>query len=204
MIADPISVNQAFDDQTIQDKLDEHRDDIWYEQLNMAPAIVNMASTGNIPEMIFADYYSNFNWLEGDAVIQGWQNGQPWKVIMPVSSDYITGHFQFEKSVFTSGTFPGQYPPVFFIGKSYDPYVTSADLLDMRINTLLLTTYNFSSDGQRYDVGDIIKNMKQAALDYRRQARPKIMKMVRRDVAREIDSRATPILGGDGSFGGIY
>lgn len=204
MIADPAGASQAFDDQTIQDKLDESRDDVWYELLELAPSIVNTASTNNQPQIIYADYYSKYQWLEGDAVIQGYQNGQPWKVLSPVTSDLLVGHWQFETSVFTSGTAPGQYPPVYFIGKTYDLYVCSADLLDMRANTLSLTTFDFTSDGQSFRVSQIIDNLRKTALSYRRQARPKVAKLTRRDVLPTVDSKATPMLDGSGSFGGIY
>ncbi len=48
MISDPQGTSQQFNDQQIQDRLDASRDDIRYESLQMAPSIVNTASTSNI------------------------------------------------------------------------------------------------------------------------------------------------------------
>jgi hypothetical protein len=204
MIADPSGTNQVFTDDQVQMKLDELRDDIWYEQLSAAPAVVNAASTNNQPQMVFADFYSAYHWWEDGVVLQGYFGGKASVVLTPVASDLLVGHWQFQLNIFASGTAPGQFPPVWATGKIYDLYAASADLLDMRATTLSLTTFDFSSDSQSFKVSQVIDNMRKAALSYRRQAKPKIAKMVRRDVAPEIDTKSVPVLGGDGSFGGIY
>ena len=67
----PAGSNQQFADQDVQDRLDASRDDIRYEPLTIAPSIVNTASTNNVPETIFADYYSKYKWWESDVVLQG-------------------------------------------------------------------------------------------------------------------------------------
>src|SRR5579859_2365473 len=98
MIADPVSVSQQFDDQTIQDQLDYYRSDIWYEPLRMAPAIVNAASTNNVPSMIFADYYSDYGYWESDLTLQGNSTSThaAWVVLTPVAMELLldTAHFQ--------------------------------------------------------------------------------------------------------------
>src|SRR2546423_13039350 len=97
MIADPTGSSPQFSDQQIQDRLDASRDDIRYEALTIAPSIVNAASTGNQPSVIFADYYSKYQWWEADVVLQGnnTSTSAAWVVLTPVASDYIVGHWQF-------------------------------------------------------------------------------------------------------------
>ena len=205
MIADPTSTTMLFQDQDIQDKLDEHRDDVRYLQLTMTPSIVNAASTNNQPSMIFADYYSvGFEWWESDVTLQGNTiNGKAWAVLNPLGSDYIVGHFQFELTPFTNGTVPGQYPPVFITGKIYDRYAAAADLLDFKIMSLAATTYDFSSDGQSFRRSQIIDNMSKIATGYRMRAKPKTAKFTRGDVMPAFDSKSVPVLGGDGMLGRI-
>jgi len=203
LIADPSGPNEQFDDQTIQDTLDEHREDVWYEQLKVAEAIVNAVSTNNQPRMIFADYYSNFTWLEGDAAVQGNSNGQAYVVLTPAAFEPIVGHWQFELNVLTQGTFPGQYPPVFFVGKSYDPYGAAANLCDIW-SAYLASAYDITVDGQSLKRSQLMQAKQALAKVFRMRAKPKTIKMIRRDVQPEVDSRMVPVLGGDRSFGGIY
>src|SRR4051812_39818446 len=90
MIADPSGSSQQFSDQEIQDRLDDARDDIRYEMLDIAPTILNAASTNSVPETIYADYYSAYKWWEADVVLQGQDsNANPWKVLTPTTSDLI-------------------------------------------------------------------------------------------------------------------
>ncbi len=134
MIGDPLGTNAFYQtDSDIQDRLDAYRDDIRYEQLTIAPSIVNTASTNNVAETIFADYYSKYQWWEGDVVLQGQDPTTHafWSVLTPVASDLITGHWQFELTPFVNGTVPGQLPPVFITGKVYDLYLGSCRSLDV-------------------------------------------------------------------------
>lgn len=201
MIADPAGASQQFDDQTIQDKLDELRTDIWYEPLKMAPAIVNAASTNNVPSMIFADYYSDFGWWESDVVLQGNSTNThaAWVVLTPVAMELIleNAHFQFETSIFTSGTFPGQYPPVWATGKVYDLFAAAADLLEFWA-AVLSSAYNISVDGQSLQRSQLMTAKLTLADQYRRRAKPRIAKVVRYDVMPTLDSKSVPVLGGNG------
>ncbi len=194
MVGDPAGGSQQFADQQVQDRLDASRDDIRYEQLTMAPSIVNTPSTSNIASVIFADYYSSYQWWEADVVLQGFLNNDYWKVLTPVTSDLITGLWQFETSVFTTGTVPGQLPPVFATGKIYDPNAAAADLLEFWAATLT-GRFDFSSDGQSFKLSQMWQMKKDTAAYYRRQAKPRIAKMVRRDVAMPIDGNRVKTLG---------
>ena len=187
MIGDPEGTTSQFFDPTIQDMLDQERDDIRYESLTIAPSIVNTASTGNQASTIFADYYSAYSWWESDVILQGYFNGAAWVVLNPVASDYIVGHWQFELTPFVNGTVPGQLPPIFATGKVYDLNRTAANLLELWAATLT-SAYNFTSDGQSFQRSQMMQAKLTLALAYRRQAKPKIAKMQRNDILPNISS----------------
>ena len=197
MIFDPSGVNQVFQDGDIQDALDEFRDDVRYMLLEIAPSIVNTTSTGNQPSTIYADYYApvGYQFWESDAVIQGnnVNTGQPWIVLTPAASDWITGHWQFETNVFTSGTVPGQFPPVFITGKTYCRWSVAADLLEFRAATAA-ASYDITVDGQSLRRSQMIDNWLKMANQYRKKAKPRVAKMVRNDVTFETKAREYRLL----------
>lgn len=204
MIGDPSGSSQHFDDETIQDALDDHRDDVRYETLAMAPVIVNTASTSNQPSIIFADYYSAYQWWEADVVVQGnnTTTGAAWIVLTPLASDYIVGRWQFELTPFANGTVPGQYPPVFATGKVYDLNAASADLLEMWAATLTCA-YDFSSDGQSFRRSQMSDMKMKLAQSYRRKAKPRLARMVRDDVSPPIDTKKLRLLDSDDIVKGV-
>jgi hypothetical protein len=181
MINDPAS--QQFTDQNVQDQLDVNRDDIRMEPLHAEPVVVNTASTNNQAEFVYADFYSRYQWWESDATLQGYLSGSPWKVLTPLASDYITGHFQFQLTPFVNGTAPGQWPPVYATGKIYDLNCTAADLLTFWASALA-GVYDISVNGQTLKRSDMRTAKLEMAAYFRRMARPKIAKMRRDDVAR--------------------
>lgn len=195
MIGDP--TNAQFSQQQVQDYLDDHRDDIRYEGLAIAPSIVNIASTANSASTIFADYYSKYQWWEQDIVLQGQgSTGLPWIVLTPVASDYIVGHWQFETSVFTTGTVPGQLPPVFATGKIYDPYAAAADLLEFWA-AVYTTSYDATVDGQTLRRSQIMIAKLNLAARYRQRAKPLVAKQSRHDVMSPISTRRMRLLDSD-------
>ncbi len=203
MIADPQGGSQFFEDQDIQDYLDEHRADIRYEPLTIAPSIVNAASTGNQAAVIFADYYSNYKWWESDAVLQGVNipTNAAWIVLSPVTSDYITGHWTFENNVFVSGTAPGQYPPVFATGKVYDRYATAVELLEFWAASLA-GAYDVTVDGQSMRRSQLMTAKLAMADQYKRKMKPKVAKLVRTDVNPETNAQRMRLLDGYDSVKG--
>lgn len=184
MISDPAGGSQQFADQDIQNQLDTSVDFIRYENLHIAASIVNTASTGNIAEIIFADYFSDYQWWEADVEIQGYLTGTPWVTITPVSSDYINGHWMFESTPFVNGTVPGQLPPVFATGKTYDPNLAAADLLEFWAATLG-GKYDVTVDGQTLRRSQLMSNKMLLAQMYRKRAKPQRVSMVRGDVNSE-------------------
>lgn len=194
MIFDPSGGSQQFADQDVQDRLDANRNDVRYEQLQIAPSIVNLASTNNQPETIFADYYSQYGWWETDCVLQGQGvGGAAWAVLTPTTSDYIVGHFQFENTPFVNGTVPGQLPPVFITGKIYDIYAASADLLEFWAASLA-SAYDITVDGQTLRRSQLMAAKLTLAKSYRCMAKPKVARMSRHDVMAPISSTQIRLL----------
>jgi len=193
LIADPISNNAQFADQDIQDTLDNLRTDVRYEGLTIAPSILNNASTNNQAQTIYADYYSKYQWWESDVTLQAYSNGAAWVVVTPLASDYIVGHWQFELNVFASGTAPGQLPPVFATGKTYDVYGAAADLLELWA-ALQIGSYDVTVDGQTLRRSQIPNQKFLLANIYRRKALPRTAHMRREDVMPDIGSRRYRLL----------
>lgn len=198
MIADPAGGSQFFADQDVQDTLDEYRDFIRYEPLKIAPTILNAASTNNTPVTIFADYFSQWQWWESDVVLQGnnVSTAASWIVMSPTSSDYINGHWTFELNVFTTGTAPGQYPPVFATGQVYDLNWAAADLLEYWAMSFS-GAYDVTVDGQSLRRSQLM-TAKQAASEYfRRKAKPRVAKANRNDIQAETRARRFRLLDSD-------
>jgi hypothetical protein len=199
MIADPLSTTMQFQDQEIEDRLDANRNDVRYESLAIAPSIVNLASTSNAASTIFADYYSSFGFWEADVVLQGQgPTGLPWIVLTPLVSELLIdqAHWQFELTPFVNGTVPGQLPPVFATGKIYDVNAAAADLLEFWA-AVLTGSYDVTVDGQGLRRSQLMAAKLTMAKYYRHLAKPKSVKMVRRDVMPPMSSRKVRLLDSD-------
>lgn len=198
LINDPSGGSQVWADQDVQDQLDRTRLDIRYEALTAAPVLLNAASTNNQPGVIWSDYYSRYQWWEDDVVLQGVNVGssQAWVVLTPAASENFYGHWQFENTVFSSGTVPGQYPPVFATGKSFDVYMASANLLEMWAAKYALA-YAFTADGQTFNRQQIQANLCSLANTYRKQARAISATPLRADLATATGKHVehVPLLG---------
>lgn len=197
MIADPAGSNQQFQDQDIQDTLDFYREDVRFESLMIAPSIVNIANTSYSASIIYADYYSKFQWWEQDITIQGQgATNLPWVVLNPAGSDYITGHFQFELTPWANGTVPGQVPPVFATGKTFDVYAAAVELLEMWSATLL-AAYDITVDGQTLRRSQLSTQKLAFADIYRRKIKPRTAKMIRNDINDMTGARRMRLLDSD-------
>lgn len=183
LINDPAGGSAVWTDQDVQDQLDRTRMDVRYELLRAAPTILNAPSTANQPSIIWADYFSSFQWWEDDVVLQGTNipTAASWVVLTPVLTENEVGHWAFEASVFTAGTVPGQYPPVFATGKSYDVYMAAANLLEMWAVKLALA-YDVTTDGQQFRRSQQMSGLSNAARMYRQQARVVSVTPRRRDL----------------------
>jgi|GEM_PF-911699 len=200
MIQDLSGASQFFADQDIQDTCDQYMDFVRYEPMRIAPTIINTASTNNQPSVIFIEYFSRFQWFESDAVLEGVNTSThaAWIVLTPTESDFINGHFWFESSSteFTSPTVPGQYPPVFITGRVHDLYLASADLLEFW-GAALSSAYDIAVDGQNLRRSQLMTAKLTLAEQYRRKAKPRVVKMVRDDVQTEITARKMRLLDSD-------
>lgn len=187
--------NVQFTQQQVQDTLDRNRQDVRYESLIIAPSIVNTASTNNVASTIFADFYSQYGWWEADIVLQAYYGGAAWVVVTPVSSELLLeqAHFVFEANVFTSGTVPGQTPPVFATGKVFDIYSAAADLLEFWAASYA-GRVDVTMDGQTARLSQLMSNKLKAANIYRMQAKPKIATMTRGDIMPELSTRRVRLL----------
>lgn len=204
MIQDPAGASQFFADQDIQDTLDDHREDVRYELLKIAPSIINLPSTNNQAAVAFTDYYSSFSWWESDVVIQGinTSTGAAWAVLSPAGSDYIVGRFQFELTPFVNGVAPSQYPPVFATGKTFDVFAASADLLEFWAANLA-SAYDITVDGQTLRRSQLMQAKMMLAQSYRRKAKPRIGKMVRSDLRPDVAARKLRLLDSDDTVKGL-
>ncbi len=198
MIADPAGASQQFSDLDIQDRLDASRDDLRYEGEQIAPSIVNIGGASLSAETIFADYYSKYQYWEDDVVLQGpGAGGSPWVVLTPTLAEPIVGHWQFEGAtlgaVFTSGTVPGQLPPVFATGKVFAPFCAAAALLEFWA-AALTGAYDFTSDGQSFRRSQQFTQKLDLAANYRSRAKPHTARMLRTDVLSELSTRRMRLL----------
>lgn len=176
-------------DQQIQDHLDDIRDDVRYEMLMQAPSIVNLSgSQSGVASFIYADDFSQYHWWETDVVIQ---DGH-FIVLTPLASDYIVGHWQFELTPFVNGTAPGQYPPVFITGKSYDINLAAAILWEIRAG-MLATAYDFTADGQSFHRSQQMTMCLKMAQTFRCKARMRSIAVRRGDLAAPDRVESVPL-----------
>lgn len=173
LINDPSGTGAQFDDGTVQDALDDWRQDVRYEQLTPASTLANTGTQENpgTADYNWTDYYSAFKWWEqGEVLTDG-----HFLTLTPASSDELQGHWTFNLPA------PGQYPPVFIVGHVYDVYAAAADLLDMW-SAMLLSSVDVTSDGQSFHLSQLSAGKQKLACIYRRRMLPTSAKQVRRDV----------------------
>lgn len=152
----PIGAGQIFDDQIIQDVMDEAREDV----LNM-PLIPKPTFSGSTIQ--YLDYFSEFG---------GWEDGMVLKqyltvVVTPSLIEPIPGHFQFSANV---------WPPVYLTGRWFDRYRSAADLLE-RLASQYVLRYSMTVDGQNLQIGQVVNNLQNLAKTFRRQQRPRTIHM---------------------------
>lgn len=190
LINDPAGASQQFSDNQIQDALDDWRRDVRYEQLTPAPTLSNSGGIANDPaqpgiaEYNWTDYYSSFQWWEQGEVLS---DGH-FITLTPASSDELAGHWTFALAV------PGQYPPVFITGRVFDIYASAADLLEMW-SAVLLSSVDFTADGQSFHLSQLSAGKQRLADIYRRRALPTVAKMTRQDLNNPDTSSEVTLLG---------
>lgn len=167
LIAEPSTT--LFSDQQVQDKLDETRINVRYEELTPSPTF---SSAG----IQYNDYYSGdpmapFGFWEADEVII-WAD---FSTRTPVTSDELTGHW----------TFNNQLPALLITGKRYDVYRAAADLLDYKLASLAATQVDFTADGQTFHLSQQLTFLSKLRDDYRRKQRAQVGAYGRADSPEE-------------------
>src|SRR2546430_2047175 len=100
LINDPAGASQTFDDQTIQDTLDDSRQDFTNEELITKPTFVS----GTIQYLY---YWHELGSWEGGVVLKQFLS----VVVTPSASDFIAGYWTFATNT---------RPPVYISGSTHD------------------------------------------------------------------------------------
>ncbi len=161
MIGDPAGASQVWDDQTIQDYLDRWQGIARYAPLRPEPTY----APGGVVE--YLDYYADRGDWEADEKLYS----STYAELAPAASDRLTGRWTFAAS---------QVPPVYIVGKSYDLYGASADLLEAWAAREALS-FDFEADGQTFRRSQKREALLTLAREYRRQQRPLRVGVVRSD-----------------------
>lgn len=156
------SGSPTFQDQEIQDVLDQSRMDIYNTPLKSEPTFSGI-------DIQYLNYFSDVGGWEDDYVLKQYLT----TLVTPSSAEPIAGRFAFAQNVF---------PPVYITGKIYDVFRAAADLLD-RMAAKHVLCYSFSSDGQSFQRGTVPTALQALARTYRMQQRPRAITMRRSDIA---------------------
>lgn len=161
LINDPAGASQIFDDQTIQDVMDESRVD--YRNMALIPKPTFTGST-----IAYLDYWADLG---------GWEDGYQLKqylvtTVTPATSEPIAGHWTFSLSTL---------PPVYLSGSLHDRYRASADLLE-RLAARWALSYNISVDGQSLQRSQAAQALQNLAKTYRMKQRAHVIDATRSDI----------------------
>lgn len=200
LIGDLAGTSQDFADQDVQDVLDAHREEIRYELLTPMPDIQPGQNGSLVAQFVWASYQSEFQYWESDVVIQGLNtaNDQPWYLLTPTTFEYINGKWKFTVTLPNIATPPGQYPPVYAVGKVYDIHAAAADLLERRIALHAFTSFDITSDGQTLRLSQVIAVWERLRLAYIGKSWNQVIDLERTDLAPGQDGAITPVLSTNG------
>lgn len=172
LVGDPAGTNQVFDDQTVQNALDHYRMDYRYETLRGVQTF-----TGST--ILYLDYYAADGDWEADATLYQFRTRQ----VFPATSDYQFGHW-----VFAATTLP----PVYLIGKQYDPYGAACELIDQKMAIAALQ-FNFNSDGQSFQLSQVFAQLQKMKDSFLARMRPRVVTTFRGDANQAADLDLGPI-----------
>lgn len=161
LINDPSGSSSIFQDQDIQDVLDESRVDIVNQALDPRPTF-----SGSTIQ--YLNYYSALGGWEEDYVFKQYLT----LIVTPSTFEPIAGHFAFSTSTL---------PPVYITGKLYDVYRAAADLLE-RWAARWVLSYNINVDGQSLQRGQAAIALQNLAKTYRSKQRITTSAMTRSDL----------------------
>jgi hypothetical protein len=161
LINDPRGASQIFDDQTIQNVLDDSRLDYMNEPLLAKPTFVS----GTIQ---YLDYWHDLGSWEDGVILKQFLT----VTVTPSASELIAGHWEFTATTL---------PPVYLTGSTHDIYRASADLLE-RWAAKYMTRFDFASDGQSFKLSQVPAQMQALACTYRKKQRVTSMGFTRSDL----------------------
>ncbi len=161
LINDPRGTSQIFDDQTIQNCLDDSRVDV--SNVALTPYITFAGGT-----IQYLDYYHDVGSWEDNAVLKQFLT----VVVTPSVSEPIVGHWAFAQNT---------RPPVYLTGSTHDLYRAAADLLE-RWAAKWVLNYDFSSDGQSFRRSQAATALQTLAATYRGKQRASSIGFTRADL----------------------
>ena len=163
LVNDPSGSSQNFTDQTIQDVMDESREDI--KNLALVPKVTFSGST-----MQYLDYYSRLTNWEDDYVIKQYLTVDITSSV--TTAEPISAHWYFSTT---------KLPPIYISGKTYDIYRAAADLLE-RLAAQYMLRFDFTTDGQSFRASQMHDKILDMALHYRMKQRARSISMNRSDL----------------------
>jgi hypothetical protein len=172
LLINDLSASPQFQDQDIQDVLDESRLDIKNAALQPRP-------TYSGPTLQYLDYYADLTSWEDDVVLRQYLT----LVVTPSLSEPIPGHWQFSATTL---------PPIYISGKTYDVYRAAADLLE-RLAARWVLSYNISVDGQNLQRSQAAIALQNLAHTYRMKQRAHAINATRSDLT--VGAPDSPALG---------
>lgn len=179
LVNDPSAL--VFQDQQIQDALDHHRIDANYLELATKPQIEPGGAVAWFDYYALSGNQKLEDW-EADVVLQGYPD---FAILAPITSDYITGHWTFDTSVYSWG----QRPPVYLRGKVYDRFASAVELLEDWAAQLTLE-FTFSSNSQKFQLKEQSDNLLRLADRYKLKARAQSLQAFRSDTPQVLWQRS--------------
>lgn len=164
LVSDPAGASQTWDDNQLQDVLDEHRCDHRYERLCQEETYA--AGTGVVT---YLTYQAEAGEWESDAAL----TDNTYTPVTPTTSDYLRGRWTFT-------TEPNW--PLFITGRTYDLYGAAADVLEAWAAKVKCQV-DFSAEGMSTKLSQYGDRLLQLAATYRQKQRPQQGHLSRSDIA---------------------
>jgi hypothetical protein len=145
-----------WDDDQIEQVLDRHRVDIFRERLERQPTYDGSGT------VVYKVHYSAYKNLEaGTALVIEDSSGVD-RGTATYSPDYQTGRIEFSSDV--AGT------TLYMTARSYDPFGAAAEVLEGWA-TSLARQFDFTTDGQSFNVSQKAQGLRDQAREMRKRAR---------------------------------
>jgi hypothetical protein len=161
LIGDPAGASATFDDQAIQDALDERSAGVFLEPLRPAPS-----RSGQLRE-----YTATWGDWDGGVILEDAAGQQ----LAPATTDLLSGRW----------TFAQHTPACYLTGRTYDRYAAAADLLEAWA-ALAKLRVTASTGTKRVELSRQLPALLELAQTYRAKARPIVARLERADLADDV------------------